>query len=153
MSFLIWENGKSLEWTSRIIFTYYMNSRLIKLCLKSNTCEVINFPVIVPCLLPQISIEVPFAVIINPSQWHCQLFLICHLLLVFAKIRIPDVSPVYHVATCMQEVFPCMKNNPHLQIQYKVTKNTTDNIMLFHVINFNKQFDFRTHPLRGPPGY
>lgn len=103
-----WEE-KSLVWTPQIIFTYHMNLRLIKLCLKSNTCEIINFPVIVPCLLPQISIEVPSAVIINISQWHCQLFLICHLLLVSARIRIPDVSPVCHVAMCTQEVSPCLR--------------------------------------------
>lgn len=92
-----WEE-KSLVWKPQTLFTYHMNWRLIKLGLKSSTCEIIYFPLIVPCFLPQISIEVPFAVIINTSQWHCQLFLICHLLLVSARFRIlADVTPVCHV--------------------------------------------------------
>ena len=147
-----WEE-KSLVWTTQIIFTYHMNSRLIKLRLKSNTCEIINFPVIVPCLL-QISSEVPFAVIINPSQWHCQSFLICHLLLVSAKLESQmSVLSVMLPRVCKKS-FLVWRTILIYKFSIRLQKNTTTgNITPFHVINFNKQFDFRTHHLRGPPGY
>jgi hypothetical protein len=56
------------------------------------------FLLTVPGFFFQLSIEASSSVITNTSQWHCQLFLICHLLLFSARLRIPtDLGLIYHI--------------------------------------------------------
>lgn len=128
-----------------------MNLRLIKLCLKSNTCEIINSPCDSPLPSPPKYQSKSFCCCYKSFTMTLSIILVCHLLLVLQKLE----SQMLSCLSCCHMYARSLSLYEEQILIYKFStrlqENTTYSIMLFHVINFNKQFDFRTHPLRGPP--
>lgn len=140
---------KSLVWKPQIIFSnYHKNRKLVKLDSKTNACEIICFLWIVSCLLPQASVKAPSSVITNTSQWHCQLFLMCHLLLVSTRLESQQICPVCHVAmytsrslSLYEEQFSYTNSAQGCEKHYKKQHYA----LLCYKF---KYLDCRTHPLR-----